>query len=273
MPSETIAKYSNQGLELAVKWGEMAKKAGIVPADISPIQAAIIVQTGHEIGLQPLQSLRSMSFIKGRICMTVQLQLALAKKEGVGLTKLEEKDHECYVTLERGKEKVSTKYTLTDAKKAGLVKEGGAYTKYEKQMLRWRAIGDALRLICPDLVMGLLSPEEAKSIEPVIKEPFPVEEPEDKPSGEPEQLDIPEEFFDEVEVQEEAPKKIDPAIQARRFDYLKACREIKDKVSESDYYAALNELGFKKSSDVKTIEEMTTVYRRLKELVGVQGDE
>ena len=44
---------------------------------------------------------------------------------------------------------------------------GGAWERYGRQMLRWRAIGDALRLIAPDLVMGLLDPVEAESIGPV----------------------------------------------------------------------------------------------------------
>jgi hypothetical protein len=37
-------------------------------------------------------------------------------------------------------------------------------------MLRWRAIGDALRIIAPDVVMGLLDPDEASSLEPVDAE-------------------------------------------------------------------------------------------------------
>jgi hypothetical protein len=37
-------------------------------------------------------------------------------------------------------------------------------------MLRWRAIGDALRIIAPDIVMGLLDPDEASSLAPVDSE-------------------------------------------------------------------------------------------------------
>ena len=152
--------------ELAA-WGDLAKKSGIVPPSTSREQAMSIVQTGRELGLQPFQSLRSMSFISGRLTMSVQLQLALAKRQGVRLESLNETSDSCSVTLGRGDERITCTYTVDDARKAGLVKSGGAWERYGRQMLRWRAIGDALRLIAPDLVMGLLDPVEAESIGPV----------------------------------------------------------------------------------------------------------
>jgi len=152
--------------ELAA-WGDLAKKSGVVPPSTSREQAMAIVQTGRELGLQPFQSLRSMSFISGRLTMSVQLQLALAKRQGVRLESLNETNESCSVTLGRGDERITCTYTIDDARKAGLVKPGGAWEKYGRQMLRWRAIGDALRLIAPDLVMGLLDPIEAESIGPV----------------------------------------------------------------------------------------------------------
>jgi len=148
-------------------WAEVARQAGILPTNTNQAQAMAIVQSGREMGLQPFQSLRSMSFIKGRLTMSVQLQLAMAKRGGVKLSNVEEGDDYCTATLTRESETVKCKYTKTDAEKAGLVVAGGSWTKYQRQMLRWRAIGDGLRLIAPDLVLGLLSPEEAESIDPV----------------------------------------------------------------------------------------------------------
>ncbi len=154
-------------------WAELAVKAQIIPSNMNAFQAMVIVQAGKEMGLQPLQSLRSMSFIKGRLTMSVQLQLAMAKNRGVTMDDPEEGDGFCQVTLHRGKESVTCNYTREDAKKAGLIASGGNWDKYERQMLRWRAIGDALRLIAPDMTMNLLSPEEAASIDPLA--PLPVE--------------------------------------------------------------------------------------------------
>lgn len=168
------AKYQSAPVAELSEWGDLAKKTGVIPPTTSREQAMAIVQTGRELGLQPFQSLRSMNFINGRLTMSVQLQLALAKQGGVETPEgwLVEAPDSCTVTLKREKNVVTCTYTMEDAKKAGLTRAGGNYEKYGRQMLRWRAIGDALRLIAPDLVMGLLSPEEAATIDPLPSAPI-----------------------------------------------------------------------------------------------------
>lgn len=173
--SEVVKEYDS--ITELNRWGQFAVQAGLIPQGTSLPQAMAIIQCGKEIGLQPLQSLRSMNFIKGRLTMSVQLQLALAKQRGVKIVDMKEETNSCEITLERSGEKITCSYSLDDARKAGLIKQDGNYEKYLKQMLRWRATGDCLRMIAPDLVMGLLSPEEADSIEsftpamaPVVKE-------------------------------------------------------------------------------------------------------
>ncbi len=162
------------------RWGKFAIEAGLIPADVSLPQAMAIIQTGKEMGLQPLQSLRNMAFIRGRLTMAVQLQLALAIQKGVKIVEMAEELESCTITLERTGEKITCTYTLEDAKKAGLFKSAGNYEKYLKQMLRWRATGDCLRLIAPDLILGLLSPEEAESLEPLGVAPAIVKTPQSK---------------------------------------------------------------------------------------------
>lgn len=159
----------NENIGYVEGWANFAEQAGLVPQGTNKYQAMAIVQAGKEMGLQPLQSLGTMSFIKGRLVMSVQLQLALAKNtKGVIVSEMAEGEGVCRVTLRRGEESVTCEYTLDDAQKAGLVKPDGSWHKYGRQMLRWRAIGDALRIICPDLAMGLLSPEEAENIETFV---------------------------------------------------------------------------------------------------------
>jgi hypothetical protein len=164
--SNDIAKNDMSYIE---GWATFAEQSGLVPQGTNKYQAMAIVQAGKEMGLQPLQSLRTMNFIKGRLVMSVQLQLALAKNtKNVIVEAMDEGEGYCKVTLRRNEESITCEYTTDDAKKAGLIKPDGNWNKYGRQMLRWRAIGDALRIICPDLVMGLLAPEEAESIEPFV---------------------------------------------------------------------------------------------------------
>jgi hypothetical protein len=156
---------NEQMLQLSERYMTLAREAGIIPREMNAAQAQAIILAGREIGLEPLQSLRTMAFINGRLTMSVQLQLALARQRaGVRVQQLTETDDSCTVTLARDGERITCTYTLADARRAGLERSHG-WQKYPRQMLRWRAIGDALRIIAPDVVMGLLSPEEAETID------------------------------------------------------------------------------------------------------------
>jgi hypothetical protein len=156
---------NEQMLQLSERYMQLARQAGIIPREMNAAQAQAIILAGREIGLEPLQSLRTMAFINGRLTMSVQLQLALARQRaGVRVQQLTETDDSCTVTLARDGERITCTYTLADAQRAGLERSHG-WQKYPRQMLRWRAIGDALRIIAPDVVMGLLSPEEAETID------------------------------------------------------------------------------------------------------------
>jgi hypothetical protein len=112
--------------------------------------------------------------------------VALGRAKGVRVVALNETEGACDVTLKRGEETVSTRYTLEDARKAGLIRNGSSWEKYPRQMLRWRAIGDALRIIAPDATAGFLSPEEAESIPPIDAEVFYEALPEPSPEPAPE---------------------------------------------------------------------------------------
>lgn len=158
-----IAKLDEIGL--AERHAQIAKQSGIIPQNLSEVMAQAVILIGREIGLAPFQALRTISFIGGRVVMSVQLQLALARQRaGVKIYELDETDDSCIVSLARGEEQVACGYTLQDAKAAGLVRAGSSWEKFPRQMLRWRAIGDALRLIAPDVVMGLVDADEAETI-------------------------------------------------------------------------------------------------------------
>lgn len=246
------------------EWGDFAIKASLLPANVSVAQAMAIIQTGREMGLQPLQSLRSMSFVKGRLVMSVQLQLALAKQKGVSVVDLSETDDKCKVTLKREAELITCEYTLEDAKKAelltknvgtkkddGRVVQPGAWEKYQRQMLRWRAIGDALRLIAPDLVMGLSSPEEAEaeSLEPYIVQ---------------------------VESSVTAEKEVEEKEKTRtttNFEFLKVMKEEKDRLGEEIYYGTLGLYNYAHSNQIIEKEKQINIYKVLKKLSPPQQEE
>ena len=56
------------------------------------------------------------------------------------------------------------RYTIEDAKRAGLVKEKGNWIKSPGPMLRARVISNAIRMIAPEVVAGYYTPEENEDV-------------------------------------------------------------------------------------------------------------
>ncbi|MBI5885289.1 MAG: recombinase RecT [Deltaproteobacteria bacterium] len=244
-----LAKRDNgfTNIQTLKEWGAFAQQSGIVPQGTSQHQAMAIIQTGVELGLAPMQSLRSMSFVKGRLVMSVQLQLALARQRGVKVVKIDEKDGYCGVTLERQGEEVSCAYTLQDARKAGLVKQDGNWDKYPKQMLRWRAIGDALRLLAPDLVMGLLSQEEAEGIEESVTHS-------QEPEAGPEEAQAP--SCDETPPPPGNTK-------TTNYKFLEAMAAQKKRVGNETYYGVLVGNGYEHANLIIDRDEQVKIYNEM----------
>ena len=99
-------------------------------------------------------------------------------------------DQECTVKIVRrdGLSEAEVRYTMKDAQRAGLSGKGN-WAKDPRSMLRWRALSNAARMACPDVILGLdvgdVAPDQATGAEPSTwtavqvntTEPEPVEEP------------------------------------------------------------------------------------------------
>ena len=213
MTEEKLAKITQNDIK---EVATLALQSGLLPSGTTPPQVMAMIHIGREIGLQPFQAVKCMAFIKGRLTMAVQLQLSLARQRaGVKIKELLSTDTNCKITLSRDDETITCEYSIEDAIRAGLLKETepcryadckcknnpdyhkSGWQKYPRQYLRWRAIGDALRLIAPDIIMGLISPEEAETLEeiqlvpseligkPIVEMPKEIEAPKPTPDAKP----------------------------------------------------------------------------------------
>jgi hypothetical protein len=70
------------------------------------------------------------------------------------------KPFSCTVTYTRDKQEFSRSFDMDQAKSAGLIKGGGAWTAYASNMLFWRAGMFAAREAFPDILAGIYSIEE-----------------------------------------------------------------------------------------------------------------
>ena len=168
----------------AMAFAQMVAKSEFAPKDFrgKPESCLLAIQHGSEVGLSPMQSLQSIACINGRPSVWGDAALALVMGSPVCEYVRERVDGDgdaMVATCEakrRGYPGANvTKFSVADAKKAGLWGKSGPWTQYPKRMLQLRARGFALRDAFPDVLKGLVTAEEAQDYptqpEPVVVRP------------------------------------------------------------------------------------------------------
>jgi hypothetical protein len=137
-------------------------KSGLLPDTIRSAEAALfIVLTGRDLGMSPVQSLRSINIIKGKVEVSADAQLGLFHRNGGRSTFVTLTDVEAVLEL-RAPWLVAPhreSFSFADAQKAKLT-GGENYQKYPKAMLRSRAITAGLKSIGFDATAGVYAPGE-----------------------------------------------------------------------------------------------------------------
>jgi hypothetical protein len=131
----------------------------------TPEQVFTAIQYGRGHGWNPMQSLRNLYPLHGNVHLTAiaAMGLVLPHADKPPTIKREKKNGEpysCTVTYLRDGEEFSRTFTMDQAKSAGLIKGGGAWTAYAENMLYWRAGMFAAREGFPDILSGVYSIEE-----------------------------------------------------------------------------------------------------------------
>lgn len=160
----------------AIQFSEMLAKSQMVPRQYQnkPEDIMVAVQWGYEIGLAPLQALQNISVINGKPSVYGDAALALVQASDVceGVEEYFEAEGTpnpvaVCVCKRFGRKPVTVRFSVEDAKRAGLWNKQGPWQQYPKRMLQMRARGFALRDAFPDVLKGLITAEEARD--------FPVE--------------------------------------------------------------------------------------------------
>ena len=131
-------------------------------------QAATICLKGYELGLSLTASFELIHVIDSKPAISPRGALALILNSPL-LENLEIKDENddkgapwaCTVTMKRKNGfSYTARFTMDDAKRAGLIKAGSGWEKYPANMLRARAIGYCADVVFPDVLGGLKRADE-----------------------------------------------------------------------------------------------------------------
>lgn len=168
--TETMADW-----QIMRQQAEALVKSSFLPKDVkTPEQAMAIILMGRELGIGIMQAFNSINVIAGKPTISPQLMLALINRTGHLEDMLISDDGQCCaVTMRRkGRQPHSEAFSMKDAalmktteyingeKKTISLSEKYNWRQQPAVMRKWRAVAACARVVFPDVIMGLYTPEE-----------------------------------------------------------------------------------------------------------------
>lgn len=138
-------------------------QSGLFPDTQHVSQGVVKILAGKELGIPAFTAMRDIHIISGKMALAAGLVASIIKASGkydYRVVKLEVDICELDF-YESGKLIGSSKFTVDDAKNAGLIRPGGMYQKYGRNMMFSRALTNGARWYCPDVFGGAVyTPDE-----------------------------------------------------------------------------------------------------------------
>lgn len=163
--SPLIPKNVKEAFELAT----ILSKSSIVPQGFAgkPESVFICISFGMELGLPPLQALQNIYVVNNKPTIYGDAALALASEypsvemidEDAPDVAMKNSCGRCAVKLKSG-QVIERRFSVEDAKKAGLWGKSGPWTQYTGRMLMLRARSWAIRDAVPGCLKGMQIREE-----------------------------------------------------------------------------------------------------------------
>jgi len=171
MQLTTNRGFAPTTLTEAMTFSDMLASSNMVPKQYQgkPQDILVCVQWGMEMGLAPMQALQNIAVINGKPSVYGDAAMALVQASPVCEDVEEYFEHEgtpnpvaVCVAKRKGRNPVTSRFSVEDAKRAGLWGKQGPWSAYPKRMMQMRARGFALRDAFPDVLKGMITAEEAQ---------------------------------------------------------------------------------------------------------------
>lgn len=159
-----------QSVEEVFRLATAIAKSGLAPNGMkTPEQVTIAIMHGAEIGLPPMQAVQRIAVVNGRPTIWGDAVPALLLSRGFRLEEniegaADARAAVCVVTRPDGT-KIERRFSIGDARKAGLWDKAGPWKQYPERMLQMRARGYAARDGAADVLSGLYIAEEVQDID------------------------------------------------------------------------------------------------------------
>ena len=136
----------------------------------------MIMLSARELGIPAMQALNGgLNIINGKVEISARMMNALIRRAGHSIVIKESTEKACILTGKRidNGDSATASFTYDDAVKAGLIKSGGGWTKFPKDMLFARALSRLARQLFSDVIgIGYVEGEiKASEVEIITPEP------------------------------------------------------------------------------------------------------
>lgn len=164
-----IQPYQTTPLAAKIDYAKHLAEAGMVPAAYKkqPANILVAIEMGEALGIKPIVAMNEINVISGTPAPSASLMASLARAAGHKLRAWNDSPTSAVCEIIRADDPDFTHTAKWDEKKARAVGlwDRGHWKKDAETMLRWRAISEAVRLACPEVLGGLrYTPDEVVQI-------------------------------------------------------------------------------------------------------------
>jgi hypothetical protein len=182
-----------------------------------PTEAMALMLIAQAEGKHPATVFSQYHVIQGRPALKADAMLARFQQAGGSVQWTERTDKACAATFAHPQGgKCDIRWTLDDAKRAGLLSGKSNWNQYPRQMLSARVVSEGVRAVFPGVLGGFYTPEEVGQFEPVAAAPVSYARPEPQATMLTDEPEVVEAEFEEVKpepVKAEPVRKKQPVAQ------------------------------------------------------------
>jgi hypothetical protein len=176
-----------------------------------PTEAMALMLIAQAEGKHPATVFSQYHVIQGRPALKADAMLARFQQAGGSVQWTERTDKACAATFAHPQGgKCDIRWTLDDAKRAGLLNGKSNWNQYPRQMLSARVVSEGVRAVFPGVLGGFYTPEEVSQFEPVAAAPVSYARPEPQTPVLTDQPEVVEAEFEEVKPEPVRAAKSEP---------------------------------------------------------------
>ncbi len=161
--SNELQLFQRYGLSELKGIAEVFAKSGYFRDAREASQAFVKILAGQELGIPPMQAMTGYHIVEGKPVASATLIGTLIKRSArYNYRVVEHSDEVCAIIFLEGEDEIGvSRFTIADAKVAGLMRPGSGWTKYPKNMLFARALSNGAKWYTPDVFGGpIYTPDE-----------------------------------------------------------------------------------------------------------------